>query len=381
MRILSRMLRWLPIGICALIVVCLAVTPVLADTGTYRITDYRVRLEPQNDGTVRITITQNWVVNSGNIPWITVGLPNSHFAIEAKNAVVKKIAADNSGGFTGVRIDLDKTYLPGQTFRVQFTILQSNILERLPDLNQWRIAYTPGWYDNAVIDHIQIDMVSPVAVGSYSSIVPQPDSTAVNTFTWTKTNLTPGAHFTVLVESPDGSFLTKPNRVIGSSIPTGIIILLVVVGVIVMLSIWAAIRAKQKRDEANTILIEETEKQMADDPKKKAKIEKGFEDYVDKKKIEPDEQGRYYDRGYGDYITPVIWAAVLNRNSSNSRWTSMFTGSSSYTGGHSSSCACVSCACACACACAGGGAAGCTKKGFHECMQCQESVKFPLNKV
>ena len=381
MRILSRMLRWLSVGICALVVIGATAAPVLADTGTYRITDYRVKLEPQNDGTVRITITQNWVVNSGNIPWITVGLPNSHFAIESKNTVAKKIATDNSGGFTGVRIDLDKTYLPGQTFRIQFTVLQSNILERLPDLNQWRIAYTPGWYDNAVIDHLQIDMVSPVDVGSYTSLVPQPGSTANNTFTWEQTNLTPGAHFTVLVESPDGSFLTKPNKVVGGStgISTGIIILLVIVGVVVMLSIWAAIRAKQKRDEANTILIEETEKQLAHDPIKKEKAEKGFEEYVDKKGIEKDEQGRYFDRGYGDYITPVIWAAVLNRNSS-SRWTSIFTSSSGYTGGHSS-CACVSCACACACACAGGGAAGCTKKGFHECMECKESAKLPSNKV
>ena len=374
------MLWWLSVGICALIVICLAAAPVLADTGTYRITDYHVRLEPQNDGTVRITVTQDWVVNSGNIPWITVGLPNSHFAIEGKSDAAQKVTAANSGGFTGVHIDLDKTYLPGQTFRIQFTVLQGNLLERLPNQNQWRIAYTPGWYDNAVIDHMQIDMVSPVDVGSYSSLVPQPGSTANNIFTWEKTNLTPGTHFTVLVESPDGSFLTLPNKTIGggSGIPSGIIILLVIVGVIVMLSIWAAIRAKQKRDEANTILIAETEKQMADDPKKKEKIEKGFEDYVEKKGIEPDAQGRYYDRGYGDYITPLIWAALLMRNN-----TKIPPGTSGFTStGHSScACACVSCACACACACAGGGAAGCTKKGFHECAQCKESAKLPPNKV
>ena len=375
MRILNRVLRWLSAGICALIVICLAVTPVLADTGTYGITDYRVRLEPQNDGNVKITITQDWVVNSGNIPWITVGLPNSHFAIEGKGDAANKVSADNSGGFTGVRIDLDKTYLPGETFRIQFTVLQSNLLERLPDQNQWRIAYTPGWYDNAMIDHMQINMVSPVDVGSYSSLVPQPDSTVNNIFTWEKTNLPPGAHFTVLVESPDGSFLTLPSKTIGGSgLPTGIIILLVVAGVVVMLSIWAAIRAKQKRDEANTILIKETETELADDPQKKEKIEKGFEEYVDKKGIAPDEQGRYYDRSYGDYITPVIWAALLMRNNNNPRppGTTGFIGT-----GHNCACACVSCACACACACAGGGAAGCTKKGFHECAECKESAKHP----
>jgi hypothetical protein len=90
MRILSRMLRWLPAGICTLIAFTLIATPAHADTGTYRITDYIVQLEPQNDGSVRITIEQDWVVNSGSIPWVTVGLPNSHFAIEGQGGAVKK---------------------------------------------------------------------------------------------------------------------------------------------------------------------------------------------------------------------------------------------------------------------------------------------------
>ena len=50
MRILSRMLRWLSVGICALIIACLAATPALADTGTYRITDYTVKLAKQRHG-------------------------------------------------------------------------------------------------------------------------------------------------------------------------------------------------------------------------------------------------------------------------------------------------------------------------------------------
>ncbi len=167
MRILGRMLWWLSAGICALIVVFLTVTPALADTGTYRITNYVVRLEPQNDGSVRITIEQDWVVNSGAIPWVTVGLPNSHFAIEGKDGAAKKVSVANSGSFTGVRIDLDKKYLPGETFRIQFSVLQSNLLERLPEQNQWRIAYTAGWYDNAIIDHMQIELVSPVDIASF----------------------------------------------------------------------------------------------------------------------------------------------------------------------------------------------------------------------
>jgi hypothetical protein len=373
------MLRWLSAGICALIIACLAASPALADTGTYRITDYTVKLEPQSNGTVRMTFSQDWVVNSGNIPWITVGLPNTHFNIESENGAVKTIRAENSGGFTGVRIDLDKTYVPGQTFNIQFTVLQGNLLERLPEQNQWRIAYTPGWYDNAYIDHMQINLVSPVDINSYTSITPMPTATAGNIMSWEKTNLRPGTHTTILVQSPDGSFLTQPSTNIGgSAIPGGsspsaaglsmtMIIMLVMVGIFVMVIIWASIRAKQKRDEANTILIQDTEKELAADPAKKATAEKGFENYVEKQGIIPDAEGRYFDRGYGNYITPAIWTAVITRNANRPN-------PPSFGGGHSS-CACVSCACACACACAGGGAAGCTKKGLHRCEECEEPEK------
>ncbi len=106
---------------------------------------------------------------------------------------------------------------------------------------------------------------------------------------------------------------------------------------------------------------------MEEDRQKKAKIEEGFEEYLEKENIQPDEQGRYYDRGYGGYITPAIWAAVILNRGQNS-------GPSAHPGntGH---CACVSCACACACACAGGGAAGCSRKTLHECPECREDTK------
>ena len=54
---------------------------VLADTGTYKIDNYTVTLTPQSDGSVNISYYQQWTVLSGNIPWITVGLPNTFYTI------------------------------------------------------------------------------------------------------------------------------------------------------------------------------------------------------------------------------------------------------------------------------------------------------------
>ena len=108
-----------------------------------------VTLEPQSNGQVKITYEQSWKVLSGDIPWITVGLPNSNFTVGSSSGALTKVSAANSSGFSGVRVDLDKDYLPGQTFDIKFTVLQSNLLERLTAEKKWRINYTPGWYDNA----------------------------------------------------------------------------------------------------------------------------------------------------------------------------------------------------------------------------------------
>ncbi len=138
MRVSATVLRRLSAGIFALVFLLLAVVPVLAaDTGTYGISSYTITLEPQSSGQVKISVEQQWKVLSGNIPWVTVGLPNDNFSVENYSGAASKVSTANSGGFSGVRVDLDKTYLPGQTFTFQFTVLQSNLLERLTSEKKW----------------------------------------------------------------------------------------------------------------------------------------------------------------------------------------------------------------------------------------------------
>jgi hypothetical protein len=378
MRVSASMLRWLSSGILALLFLLSAVTPVFADTGTYRLSDYIVTLEPQSDGQVMITIEQQWQVLSGNIPWVTVGLPNRNFSIKSQSGAASKVSAANGNGFTGVRIDLDKDYRPGQTFAIKFTVLQGNLLERLTSDKKWRINYTPGWYDRASIDHLQINLVSPVDYQTYSSISPEPSSVNNNVITWERLNLSPGDKLKVIVESTDGNFLSESvpvgtSRSIGLSGSFYVTVAIILVG---GLLIFLAIRKnRQDRDDQTKERVASLEKQMAADKKKEKEIEKGFEDYVEKKNIQPDAQGRYYDGSIGDYITPAIWAAVIsshyNRQESNTPKSNIH-GSGLKTG--CVSCACVACACACACACAGGGAAGCSRKSLHECRKCPPSL-------
>jgi hypothetical protein len=364
MRILKTVLWWLPAGVLALaLLITTAIPAVAADTGTYRIIDYVITMEPQSSGEVRMTYQQEWKVLSGNIPWITVGLANSHYTVESSGEAAAGVSTANSGGFTGVRVDLDKDYRPGETFKVEFVVLQSNLLERLTNEKKWRIDFTPGWYDNAVTDHIQINLVSPVNTEAYSLLNPQP-STNGNTFTWEKSNVPGGGQFDIQVECLDGSFLSStvpvksqgPNTWVVVGIIAGILIL------IYLFIVFAVRRNRQARDADIQTRIAITEKEIATDKEKEKEAEKGFKEYVEDKGIKPNQQGQYYDQSYGGYITPIIWMAVLSHQNRQAQNPVPST--------HSCACACVSCACACACACAGGGAAGCSRKTLHECRTC-----------
>ena len=378
------MLRRLSAGICVTVFLILAAVPALADTGTYGISSYNVTLIPRDDGRVVISIEQTWNVHSGSIPWVTVGLPNSHFEIESSSGAADRIRKETSGGFTGVRIDLDKDYQPGESFDVRFTVLQNNLLERLPDEEIWRIRYTPGWYDRATIDSMTIKLISPVHTDSYATLKPTPADISGNTITWERSNLSPGSKFEITVESVDGRFLKEGAGIIAAdggqdNTANGVYVLvgiLVVIGLLVGVLVWDKRRKARARTHNEIMRIEA---EMAKDEKKKEEIEEGFKEYVEEENLQPDEEGKYYDKKHG-YVTPAIWAAVI---SNQYRVYHPYVGPHMHSGtGYRPSCvscACVSCACACACACAGGGAAGCSRKTLHECPACREREKKTEN--
>jgi hypothetical protein len=366
MRISVSMLRRLSVGILISIVVLLSFPlPVSADTGTYKILDYIVTLEPQNDGRVLITVAQQWQVTSGDIPWVTVGLPNQSFEIKDFSGDVSGVSDGSGSGFYGVRLDLTKDFKQGSIFNIKFAVLQSKILERLTSENVWRIGFTPGWYDRAPIAHLQINLVSPVDYTTYTSVSPMP-AVKGNVLTWEGSNLGPGQQMTVTVKSADGSFLTAAEPAVKSSsggLGSGFWVFVIILVIIGLLIFWGISQSKRKREAYIRSKATAIEDEMAKDPLKKEAIEGDFKESMEKKGIQPDAQGRYYDRSYGGYMTPAIWWAVL---ASQQNTNAPPSNNANSNPGCVYSCACVSCACACACACAGGGAAGCSRKTLHD---------------
>ncbi|MBI4721001.1 MAG: hypothetical protein HY770_07250 [Chitinivibrionia bacterium] len=312
--------------ICMLVLASLCATAgrsLAGDTGMYRILSYKVGLTPRSDGIVSIEYHQRWLVTGGHIPWITVGTPNSSFDVAGAQGAVSSIASAGEGGWSGVRLDLDKDYRTGQTFDVGFAIDQRKLF--YASGGNFKLDFTPGWYDRAATDTLRISVkffADPRTVVAS----PRPTSVSDDVMTWEKRGLAPGERFSIQVSFPAGSFpsgIAKTNLKGASggglSGEKGVFVFMFV-AVIVIIVILAMFSTKRRYSGGNIF--------------------------------------------YGGMPGGRFGGGGSGRSRS--------AGGGGGFGGSSISCACACVSCACACACAGGGGAGCSRKPEHTCPACGE---------
>jgi len=306
-----------------------------ADTGTYKITDYSVNLAPHSDGLVSISYRQTWFVESGSIPWITVGVPNSNFSVESYSGAIASIQNTSQGSWSGVRIDLDKDYQPGEAFTVSFDIKQNKLF--YADETNYRLDFTPGWYDRAFIDKLEISVRFFVPLDSVTAD-PAPTETSGEEMHWRKTELGKGERLSISVSFPKSVLaeaMAEENlqkRVSGNVILAIVLIVLVVIALAFLVFSLLDIGGGS-------------------------------------------EYSSYGSSGYSSgrrssYSGGSLYYGSSSRSSGSSRSSSHSSGGGGGFGGRSTSCACACVSCACACACAGGGAAGCSPKTRHSCPAC-----------
>lgn len=293
-----------------------------ADTGTYEILKYEVSLTPHSDGTVIIHYYLRWLVKSGQIPWITVGTVNDDFDITGHGGAVSDINPENQGGWNGVRIDLDQSYQSGRTFDVSFTLNQRGLF--CADQESYRLDFTPGWYDRAVTDTLNLAIAFFAGV---EQVRAKPNPTVVNgdTLIWTRYDLPEGNRLTISVMIPQNQFpagisetASREHSSASNAKETIIRAIVIIMGILIVV-----FRINRMR------------------------------------------RGGRYSGGrvfFGGLFGPLSGGGSGGGRSS---------GGGGGFGGRSSSCACACVSCACACACAGGGGAGCDRKQKHVCPQCR----------
>lgn len=297
--------------------------PAAGDTGTYRILSYQVALTPRSDGAVAIQYYQRWSVTGGHIPWITVGTPNEKFTITGSGGAAVDVSSASEGSWSGVRLDLDGDYQPGQTFEVSFSIVQRGLL--YAEQSSYKMDFTPGWYDRAEIDTLRVS-VSFFAKLETVDAKPQPSSVSGDTIVWERLGLGRGERLSIQVSFPMASFpagIAKSNLkgAAGEGTSSGKGIVAFIIVTLVILIIVAALMSSKRRYSGGNIF-------------------------------------------YGGVPGGRIGGGRTGGGRS--------SGGGGGFGGASMSCACACVSCACACACAGGGGAGCSRKQEHVCPVCKE---------
>jgi hypothetical protein len=292
-----------------------------ADTGTYRISSYRVALTPHSDGTVAVDYRQRWLVTGGHIPWITVGTASGSFRIVDWGGAVKDASSASGEGWNGVRLDLDRDYRPGDAFDISFSLLQSGLFYAKD--GRYGLDFTPGWYERAVTDSL---VVSVAFFASLDSVAADPEPTAIsgNMLTWGPYRLGAGERFTVHISFPvavvpGGMARTNLKRGAGAA---AVVVPLIFTLVFLLILVLVVVRA-----------------------------------------------AKYNARRYsgGRMFYGGIFGAGGGRGGPGGGRSGSGGGG---FGGASMSCACACVSCACACACAGGGGAGCARKLEHTCPAC-----------
>ncbi|MCX5752725.1 MAG: hypothetical protein NTW97_03655 [Candidatus Krumholzibacteria bacterium] len=302
-------------------ILCAAGGHAFGDTGTYRIVSYRVGLTPHSDGTVAIDYYQKWYVTGGHIPWITVGTPNGNFAITGSGGAVSGAESASESGWSGVRLDLDRDYRPGETFEASFSIVQKGLF--YAEEGNYKLEFTPGWYDRAPVDTLRVGVKFFASLATVKAD-PKPSVVSDEAMIWGNYSLGPGGRLTIHVTFPVGLFpagIDKSNLrgASGGSASAGHgVVMFIVVGFIVFFVILALFSSK----------------------------------------------GRYSGGR-------IFYGGIPGGRAGGGRSGGGRSGSGGGGfGGASMSCACACVSCACACACAGGGGAGCSRKLEHTCPVC-----------
>jgi hypothetical protein len=364
------------ISIFLVILICLVPTTVLAQSTTDVIRDYRIDLQPQDDASLINTYTINWCVISNALGPLTdfyVGMPNENYQIMDFSGDAGAVRSADQGANTQVSVILAHSISANECVTVTFRIHQMGIAHRDEAKGEIGFQFTPGWFDEIQVEHLQVTWRLPADGTQLKSISPEPKTRDASQAVWEKA-LQPGDKLTINLlydqaafpnfgkqstpvwplqgggaattaentAIPDASGGSTNNQttvdsaepLLGGIIPIGTVIcvcafIIFIFIILVLISILSSgVRSYRgggtiggpRSGGGGTIFFPPSR---------------------------PSGGGGIFGGGGGGSVSSPP---------------SRSGGGGGLFGGRGSSCACVSCACACACA--GGGRAGCSRKGF-----------------
>jgi len=231
---------------CIIIYFYVSISTIYADTGTYNILSQNYQITLRSDRSAVIDYSTEWTVTGGNIPWVTVGLPTSDFSVSSFGGNAADVKSDNSMGWSGVYVTLDKTYYSGDNFKFNFEVVQNNFVSKYGD--KASIQFTPVWWDNSEVGTMDIGVFPPNGVTAVSTSS-EPTGYNNGSVYWNFANIEAGGKRTIGLTMPIDAFPglnessdTSGGTFLGGSDVSGsggmwiIVIFVVVIGIIVIIT-------------------------------------------------------------------------------------------------------------------------------------------------
>lgn len=397
--------RSIVLAICLLLIA----TPLFASqnvkaAATDEILDYTITIKPNEDATLKMDYHIEWKVlddqKYGPLDWLSVGMPNSDvgdFSPDSDNIDSMEMSY---GSVALLNIYLNKSYYKGDVAVIDFSVTQGHIYEAA-DEGLIRFCYTPGWFDEIAVDHIEIKWASKDVQSWSPSCFVEGDH-----LTW-EGQLKPGGKYSVEVTYPESAFNVDifegyydyegyysdsyySDSYYDDSDPEdaiiGFVFFLVILIALVRFSMKVAEYGKGSglgTEYENKITRTKIEYYPTCQGCGAAREEgqdncaycgrsfiKSEEKITESVKTPEAEEARTHSTAgtyhYGSVPNTYVRVNVVRVPKPAPRPTHTSSGGSHRSSCAHSSCACAShCACACACACAGGGRAGCSTKDFY----------------
>lgn len=366
------------------------------------IVDYKITADVLADASVDLTYDIKWKVldsdSEGPLEWVQIGIPNSscNYILPLSDNITNIHSKNSSGNYAVIYFD--RKYYAGEVVDFSFKINQGYMYQVYPEEKVAEYTFTPGWFDTAAVDNLEIRWNSDNAVKI------EPASFNDNGYYLWQVSLSPGERFSVEIQYKDDAYafdLSEHKKddddwnfsehsalaniffVILCIIFCVIFIALCFAPMLIPVAIVYAIYkgatgfSVSKEKKITRTIVEyysscpncggsrEEGKEKcsycgSNMVKSKQEIKEEEIKEPDKKILDFTSAGEYrYSDNPNKYVRVHVVSVPHVVRSAGS------VSSNRSTTHHHSSCAHSSCACACACACAGGGRAGCSTKDFY----------------
>ena len=207
-----------------LFVLAIACAParVVHAAGTDEIKNYAIDILPQEDGSLLDTYAINWCVisnSAGPLTWITLGMPNEHYQIVSSSGDVASVKSYDENFNYQIRIDLPREVNAGDCINVSVQIHQYGLAKLDETTNQIDFQFTPGWFDEVPVDHLQVTWHLPSDATLIKSFDPKPAKQNDSQAVW-ESVLQPGEKYPISVLYDKAAFPNFNPNIATSTAPT-----------------------------------------------------------------------------------------------------------------------------------------------------------------